>query len=126
MREAGRKRPKDQLLRDRPERGRLAIHMANSSEVTYLPGEMERSAFFRVRMTDIPCDLVHRLHTAELTVMGDDSFVVVGIERIHMEGGRTQDFPQAWWCRFAQSTAVEVADRAGLMGGGPAAAVASV
>ena len=101
MRQAGEKRPNEAILRTRPERGRLTLMMASSSEVTYLPGEMEPAAFFLIKPPDLLVEIRHRLYKANVSRIGDDSFVVVGIERVQLAGGRQQEFAQSWWCRLA-------------------------
>ena len=99
MREAGAKRPREHVLRDPPERGRLTLERVNSSEVAYAEGALETAAFFTCKAPDAPYDIRHRLHMASVSRVGEDSFVVVGIERIRDMAGRSHDSPQAWWCR---------------------------
>ena len=124
MREAGQKRPKEDVLSARPERGRLSVKKANSSEVTYLPGEMESAAFFLVRAPDVATDIRHRLHKAVVSIVDDDSLMVVGIERIHLVGGRTQDYAQAWWCRLAGEPSASLGDSTTVTNGGLVVAAA--
>lgn len=124
MREAGQKRSKEDVLRARPERGRLTLMKASSSEVTYLPGQMEPAAFFLVRPTGSPCEVKHRLFQAVVTVIGDDSLVIVGLERLHLAGGRMQDYAQSWWCRQAAAPAETLNADVVVVNGGDIAAEA--
>ena len=115
MREAGQKRPKERLLRDRPTLGRLTLESTNASETPETTSERKVVAFFRVRERDLSCDVVYRLDGGRVTAIGEDSLVVSGIERLHMAGGGTQDWPQSWWCRVAAEPSAEEGYRRELL-----------
>ena len=64
LREAGRKRPADVVLAERPERGRLTLELAAAEEAfrSAEPPAIETAAFFRWKAVDGNFDNLRRLH----------------------------------------------------------------
>jgi hypothetical protein len=106
LREAGRKRPADVVLAELPERGRLTLEPAAAEEAfrSAEPPAIETAAFFRWKAVEGDFDNLRRLHDARVSRIGEDSFVVIGFERLRLATGAARQCPQAWWCRPVGTT----------------------
>jgi Protein of unknown function (DUF3606) len=106
LREAGRKRPADVVLAAVPERGRLTLEPAAAEEAfrSMEPPAIGTAAFFRWGAVEGDFDNLQRLNDARVSRIGEDSFVVVGFERLRLATGAARQCPQAWWCRPVGTT----------------------
>ncbi|TXI25581.1 MAG: hypothetical protein E6Q67_00915 [Roseateles sp.] len=91
LRREGEKRPKDEILGDRPLRAELRVQQA--------PGGLIAQLLFPSRGLASPGDNVPTLQDCRLQRMTGDDIVLLGAEWIGMHHERRR-VPQAWWCRI--------------------------